>query len=132
VLERRFVDALNLWDTVPTTTPDARLRQLDARIGIQMLAGQNRPARSEAEQACPLLEARLAERTPQDRTSELAWVYVCLGRKADALRIAREVTEEMPIEKDAIVGANFLTGLAQIDAHIGRSEEAIKILRQLL
>jgi TolB-like protein/Tfp pilus assembly protein PilF len=134
VLERRFVDALKVWDTVPTNTPDARLRQLDARIGIQMLAGQNGPAKSEGEQARPLLEVRLAERTPQDRTSltESAWVYVCLGRNADALRIAREATEAMPIEKDAIVGANFLTGLVQIDAHVGRSEEAVKILRRLL
>jgi TolB-like protein len=134
VLERRFADALKVWDTVPTNTPDARLRQLDARIGIQMLAGQNGAAKSEAEQACPLLEARLAERTSQDRTSltELAWVYVCLGRNADALRIALEATEAMPIEKDALVGAYFLTGLAQIEAHTGHSDEAIKILGQLL
>ena len=71
---------------------------------------------------------------PEDRTSltEVAWVYVCLGRNADALRIAREATESLPIEKDALVGANFLAGLAQIDAHIGRPEEAVKILRQLL
>jgi hypothetical protein len=38
----------------------------------------------------------------------------------------------LPIEKDALFGANFLAGLAQIDAHIGRSEEAIKTLGQLL
>jgi hypothetical protein len=38
----------------------------------------------------------------------------------------------MPIEKDAILGINFLVGLAQIEAHTGQSEEAVKILRQLL
>ena len=38
----------------------------------------------------------------------------------------------MPIEKDAILGINFLVGLAQIEAHAGQSEEAVKILRQLL
>jgi hypothetical protein len=38
----------------------------------------------------------------------------------------------MTIEKDAIVGSNFLLGLAQIEAHTGQSEEAVKILRQLL
>jgi hypothetical protein len=134
VLERRFADALKVWDTVPTNTPDARLRQLDARIGIHMLAGQNGAAKSEAEQARPLLEARLAERAPEDRTSlsESAWVYVCLGRNADALRIAREATEGMPIEKDALVGTYFLTGLAQIEAHTGQAKEAMKRLRQLL
>jgi TolB-like protein/tetratricopeptide (TPR) repeat protein len=134
VLERRFADALKVWDTVPTNTPDARLRQLDARIGIQMLAGQNGAAKSEAEQARPLLEARLAERAPGDRTSltESAWVYVCLGRNDEALRIAREAIEATPIEKDALVGTYFLTGLAQIEAHTGQSEEAVKLLRQLL
>ena len=134
VLERRFADALKVWDAVPTNTPDARLRQLDARIGIQMLAGQNPIAKSEAEQARASLEARLAKRAPGDRTSltESAWVYVCLGRDDDALRIAREATEAMPIEKDALFGANFLVGLAQIEAHTGQSEEAVKLLRQLL
>ena len=64
--------------------------------------------------------------------TEVAWIYVCLGRNADAVRIAREATESLPIEKDAVFGANFLVGLAQIDAHIGRPEEAVKILQQLL
>src|SRR5439155_23525061 len=77
---------------------------------------------------------QLAERRPEDHTSlsELAWVYVCLGRNSDALRIAREAAEALPLEKDAIFGVNFLVGLAQIDAHTGRPEEAVKILRQLL
>jgi tetratricopeptide (TPR) repeat protein len=134
VLERRFADALKVWDTVPTNTLDARLRRLEGRVGIQLLAGQSAAAKSEAEQARALLEARLAERAPEDRTSlsESAWVYVCLGRNDDALRIAREVAESMPIEKDAIVGAFFLTGLAQIEAHTGQSEQAIETLRQLL
>jgi tetratricopeptide (TPR) repeat protein len=134
VLDRRFADALKVWNTVPTNTPDARLRQLEARVGIQLLAGQVGAVKSEAEQARALLEARLAERAQQDRTSlsESAWVYVCLGRNEDALRIAREATEAMPIEKDALVGGYFLTGLAQIDAHTGGPEEAVKILRQLL
>src|SRR5262249_7387477 len=38
----------------------------------------------------------------------------------------------MPIGKDAIVGVNFLLGLAQIEAHAGQPEEAGKLLRQLL
>jgi tetratricopeptide (TPR) repeat protein len=134
VLDRRFADALKVWNTVPTNTPDARLRQLEARVGIQTLAGQVGAVKSEAEQARALLEARLAERAPQDRTSlsESAWVYVCLGRYEDALRIAREATEAIPIEKDALVGGYFLTGLAQIEAHTGHAEEAVRILRQLL
>jgi hypothetical protein len=37
----------------------------EARVGIQMLAGQKAAAKSEAEQARALLEARLAERAPE-------------------------------------------------------------------
>jgi TolB-like protein/class 3 adenylate cyclase/Flp pilus assembly protein TadD len=134
VLERHFADALKRWDLRPTNTAEERLNKLGARIGIQVLAGQNAAAKPECEEARVSLEAKRAERQLEDRTSvtELAWVYVCLGRNADALRIAREAAESMTIEKDAIVGANFLLGLAQIEAHTGQSEEAVKALRQLL
>jgi tetratricopeptide (TPR) repeat protein len=134
VLERHFPEALKPWDAAATNTAEGRLARLKARIGIQLLAGQSAAAKSEAEEARALLEPRLVKRAPQDRTSlsESAWVYVCLGRNDDALRIAREAAESMPIEKDAILGVNFLVGLAQIEAHTGQAEEAIKTLRQLL
>ena len=134
VFERHFADALRAWDVAPSNTAEGRLRQLKARIGIQMVAGQKAVAKPECEEARVLLETQLAKRRPEDRTtaSELAWIYVCLGRNADALRIAREAAESSPIEKDAFLGVNFLLGLAQIEAHTGQSEEAVKILRQLL
>jgi TolB-like protein/Flp pilus assembly protein TadD/tRNA A-37 threonylcarbamoyl transferase component Bud32 len=134
VLERNFPKALKEWNVAPANTDEARLVQLKARIGIQVLAGQNAAAKRECQEARALLEAELAKRQPGDRTSwsEVAWIYVCLGRNADALRVAREAAESMPIEKDAVLGVNFLVGLAQIEAHTGQSEEAIKILRHLL
>jgi serine/threonine protein kinase/tetratricopeptide (TPR) repeat protein len=134
VLERHFADALKAWDLRPTDTAEGRLKQLKARVGIQLLAGQNAAAKPECEQARALLEVQLAQRRPEDRTSlsELSWVYVCLGRNADALRVAQQAAEALPLEKDAIFGANFLLGLAQIEAHTGQSEEAVKVLRQLL
>jgi TolB-like protein/class 3 adenylate cyclase/Flp pilus assembly protein TadD len=134
VLERRFAEALKAWDVAPTNTAEGRLRQLKARVAIQLLAGQNTAAKPECEQARALLEAQLAQRRPEDHTSltESAWVYVCLGRDADALRVAQQAAEALPLEKDALFGVNFLVGLAQIEAHTGRPEEAVKILRQLL
>jgi TolB-like protein/Flp pilus assembly protein TadD len=133
VFEKHFADALKAWDKVPTNTPEARLRQLEARVGIQVLAGQAAVAKPECEQTRALLEARLAER-PEDRTSltALAWVYVCLGRNADALRVARQAADLLPIEKDALAGPYFLGGLAEIEARTGRAEEAVKILRRLI
>jgi TolB-like protein/class 3 adenylate cyclase len=133
VFERHFSDALKAWETVPTNTPEARLRQLEAQIGIQVLAAQGSAAKSECEQTRTLLEGRLAER-PEDRMSlmALAWVYVCLGRNTDALRVARQATDSLPIESDAVAGRIFLAGLAEVEARTGWAEEAVKILRQLI
>ena len=75
VLEKHFLDALKAWDTAPANTPEARLRQLEARIGIQVLAGQSTVARSECEQTCALLEARLVKgREDPNSLMALAWV----------------------------------------------------------
>jgi tetratricopeptide (TPR) repeat protein len=133
VLEKHFADALKAWDTLPSNTPEARLRQLEARVGIQVLSGQGAVAKSECEQTRALLESRLAER-PDDRNSltALAWAYVCLGRNTDALRVAREAADSLPIEKDALLGPSFLAGLAEIEARTGNPDEAVKILRQLI
>jgi serine/threonine-protein kinase len=133
IFEKHFAKALKAWDTPPSNTPEARLRQLEARVGIQLLAGNGLVAKPECEQTRALLEARLAER-PEDRISltALAWVYVCLGRNADALRVARQASDLLPIEKDALAGPFFLAGLAQIQAHTGHFEEAVRILRRLL
>ncbi len=133
VLEKHFADALKVWDVPSSNTPEARLRQLMARVGIQVLAGQGAVAKSECEQARALLEARLAERLEDpDSLTALAWVYVCLGRNADALRVAREAADSLPIEKDAVDGLLFLAGLAEIEARTGQPKEAVKILRQLI
>src|SRR6266508_1244914 len=133
VLEKHFSDALKAWDTPPSNTPEAHLRQLEARVGIGVLAGQGAVAKPECEQTRALLESRLAER-PEDRTSltALAWVYVCLGRNADAVRVARQAADLLPIEKDAVAGPFFLAGLAEIEARTGQPKEAVKILRQLI
>jgi TolB-like protein/Flp pilus assembly protein TadD len=133
VFEKHFADALKAWGTMPANTPEARLRQLEARVGIQALAGQSTAAKLECEQTRALLEARLAVR-PEDRISltALAWVYVCLGRNTDALRVARQAADLLPIEKDAIAGRYFLAGLAEIEARTGQAKEAIKILRRLI
>jgi TolB-like protein len=133
VLERHFADAIKAWDTLPTNAPEARLRQLEARIGIQVIAGQGELAKSECEQARALLEARLAERS-EDRASmvALAWVYVCLWRNADAVRVATQAADSLLIEKDALAGRFFLNALAEIEARTGQAEAAVKILHQLI
>ena len=107
-------------------------RRLTARVAVRVLAGEAAVA-AECEEARRLLEGRLNEQ-PDDlyAMTQLSWVYVALGRKTDALRIAQQATALMSIERDALHGTLFAVGLAQIQAHTGEAHEALKGLRQLL
>jgi thioredoxin-like negative regulator of GroEL len=98
-----------------------------------LLAGQIEAAKVAGEEALPLLEARLTE-SPDDTfaMTELAWVYLGLGRNSDALRVARQAADLISVQRDAISGPFFQTGLAQIEAHAGAADEAVKRLRYLL
>jgi serine/threonine-protein kinase len=131
VIERRFTDALRALEK--RTSNNDRLQQLFPRVVLRLLAGQTEAAKSTGEEALPLLEARLRER-PSDTLAmrELSWVYLALGRNADALRLSREAADLISIEKDAFTGPIFQNGLAQIEARAGAPEEAIKRLRRLL
>ena len=133
VIERRFTDAFQAVEKRVVNDDRARLQQLAGRVAIQVLAGEPEAAKSMGEEALPLLEARFRER-PDDTfaMAELAWVYLALGRNADALRLSRQAADTISLEKDALAGANFQMGLAQIEARAGAPEEAIKRLRHLL
>ena len=133
VIERRFADALQALEKKGINDDRARLQQLAARVAVRVLAGEAETAKSMAEEALPLLEARFRER-PDDTfaMTELSWVYLALGRDADALRLARQAADTISVEKDALSGPNFQTGLAQIEARAGEPEEAVKRLRRLL
>ena len=113
--------------------PRERVSRLVARVAIRVLAGDAAGEKAESEEACTLMEARLRER-PDDgfAMTQLSWVYLALGRKADALRMAHQAAEWLPIEKDAFGGPSFAVGLAQIQARTGEAPEAVKTLRHLL
>jgi TolB-like protein/Flp pilus assembly protein TadD len=133
VMERGFTEAFREFEKEVGNTNRLRLQQLAARVVLRVLAGQTEAAKSAGEQALPLLEARLRER-PDDTfaMTALSWVYFALGRNADALRLSRQAADLLSIEKDALAGPTFQTGLAQIEAHAGAPEEAVKRLRHLL
>ena len=133
VIERRFTDAFQAVEKKVVNDDRAHLQQLAGRVAIRVLAGEPEAAKSVGEEALPLLEARLRER-PDDTfaMTELSWVYLALGRNADALRLSRQAADTISIEKDALAGPIFQNGLAQIEARAGAPEEAIKRLRRLL
>ncbi len=132
LLERNFAQALQAWDKPPDDNAGGRVRQLEARVAIQVIAGRAGAARSEAEELRGLLESKLKEQ-PEDVWSMtgLSWAYACLGRNVDALEIARRASDVLPVEKDALSGPRVLVGRAEIAAHTGQAQEAIEILRRL-
>jgi serine/threonine protein kinase len=133
VLERRFTDAFQSFEKEVVNDDRGHLRHLAGRVALGVLAGQTETAKSAAKEALPLLEATLKER-PDDTFAMtwLSWVYLALGRNADALRLSKQAADTITIEKDATSGPILQMGLAQIEARAGAPEEAIKRLRHLL
>jgi TolB-like protein/Tfp pilus assembly protein PilF len=129
VLARDFEAALKVWEATGNTAVDER-HQLSARVAIRVLGGDLTGAQAEAEKARQLLEERLRER-PNDISSmtRLSWVYLALKRNSDATKLARQAANLLPPEKDAVVGNELLTGLAEIEARTGATAEAVAILR---
>ncbi|MEO7724105.1 MAG: hypothetical protein ABIU29_05370 [Chthoniobacterales bacterium] len=132
VLERDFAGALKDWEE-GSSDPAERITQLSARVAIRVLAGEAVAASAESEEARALLEERLRERPDEAfAMAQLSWVYLALARDSDALRLAQQAADSLPIARDALVGPFFALGLAQIQAHTGHSHEAVKTLRYLL
>ncbi len=129
VLARDFEAALKVWETAGSTAVDER-RRLSARVAIRVLGSDLIGAQAEAEKARQLLEERLRE-LPNDISSmtQLSWVYLALKRNSDATKLARQGASVLPPEKDAVVGNELLTGLAEIEARTGATADAVAILR---
>jgi len=133
VIQKRFPEAFQAFEKVIVNNDREYLDHLSGGVSLRVLAGQTDPAKSMGEEARQLLEARLKEQ-PDDTffMTALSWVYLALGRNADAIRVSRQAADLIPIEKDALVGPYFQSRLAQIEARAGAPEEAIKRLRRLL
>ena len=90
-------------------------------------------AQADADHARELLEARLRVHAGEARSLRgLSWVYLALGRKDDAIKMARQTVDQLPLEKDSVLGSSNLTSLAEIQARTGGAREAVDILRRLL
>jgi serine/threonine protein kinase len=133
VMQRRFTDAFQALEKGVVNDDHGRLQQLVRRVALHVLTGEPEAAKSAGEEALPLLEARLRQ-LPNDTfaMTELSWVYLALGRNADALRLSSQAADLISIEKDALSGPILQMGLAQIESRAGAPEEAIKRLRHLL
>jgi eukaryotic-like serine/threonine-protein kinase len=131
VIERNFSTAFESLQKEASNGDRSQL--LAARGTLSLLAGDDKAARSAAEEALPLLESKLKEDAEDTFTMvELAWVYLAIGRNDDALRLAHKAADVVPVRIDTVSGPLFETGLAQIQARAGAPEEAIKTLRHLM
>jgi len=134
VFERHFDKALLAWDSAPVSTDAERLTRRAARVAIEIIAGRQSAIQSECVQLKPPLEAELAKHPDAiGNLQQVAWVDVCLGRNAEAIAAARRASEVMSVaNKDAYFGAYTLAGLAEIEAHAGAKDDALKLVEQLL
>ncbi len=62
----------------------------------------------------------------------LGMTYSGLGRHSDALRETRRAVELLPLERDALDGANYLETYAQVQVAAGDLDSAIASLQRLL
>jgi TolB-like protein/Flp pilus assembly protein TadD len=133
LLERRFDEAIDAFNKEIESGEPRYLQQLSGRAVLYLLQGNLAAADSNAGLVLSRLETRCKER-PDDTfaMTQLSWVYLALGRKADALRVARQAADSISIEKDALSGTFFQSGLAQIEANAGAEVDAVKRLRYLL
>jgi TolB-like protein len=133
VIERDFPAALKIWEPGVNDAAAKSGLGIAARPAIHVLTGDTSTTQPESEQVRGVLESTLRER-PNDFTTltQLSWIYLALGRNAEALSAARRATSILPVEKDALIGPGVLTNLAEVEAHAGETGAAIKILHRLL
>jgi TolB-like protein/class 3 adenylate cyclase len=132
VLARDFESALGVWRNAGNSAADER-RRLSAIVAIRVLRNDFAGVEVDAANALHLLEERLRQRPDEILTlTELSWSYLALRNDGDALRVARQAAELLPLEKDAIAGTFTLAALAGLEARTGAIADAVTILRRLL
>jgi tetratricopeptide (TPR) repeat protein len=111
-----------------STYPSSLMRAL----ALERL-GQTEEARAAYREAVASLEQEL-ERTPDNFRlyGPLGYAYAALGRPAEALAAAERGHEMLPLERDALRGADRLWELAAVNARLGNAETAIEQYRTLI
>jgi hypothetical protein len=132
VVERNFAAALQAWSNESSDSGLERSR-LAARVAIHVLASDEISVPDEVVKSRSLVEARVREQPDDIRAlTELSWIALAQKRNAEALTLAHQATEALPVERDAMGGPPVLAGLAEIQARAGEPGEAVKTLRRLL
>jgi len=134
---RGFADALKILDRAPDwllNNPGHRpVATLVLRAQALEASGQTQEAHVAYEHAIPLLGAAINSGAGESSIhASLGQAYAGLGRKADAIREGLKAVELLPVSADAFDGAIYLEQLAEIQARVGNTDEALSAIRQLL
>src|SRR5438874_7334374 len=100
---------------------------------IHLLQGDKTKAQAELEHARVVSEKLLRE-APEDpaRHAQHGLILAALGQKQEAIAEGKRAVELLPESQDAFDGPQETAALAQIFAWIGESDEAFRLLDQLL
>jgi tetratricopeptide (TPR) repeat protein len=133
----RSAEAVRLLDGAPDwirTNPAHRPVATGTLRGQALeAAGQPEAARAAFAAAIPLLEEKIRSGGGEPSVHlSLGRAYAGMGRKDDALREGRKAVELLPVSRDAFDGPAYLEQLAEIQARVGNTDEAISLLDQLL
>jgi serine/threonine protein kinase/tetratricopeptide (TPR) repeat protein len=128
-LDRNFERALELVESMPTSTPLEKLNARTNRGWILLALSRDEEARTELEGAARELETMIASR-PDAFHDWLAWIYALLGRKDDAIREAERAIEDSAV--DRYLGPSDEESLAWILAMTGEYDRALEIFDRLL
>ena len=133
LFERHFDAALRQWDSAPHDSDEERLTQRVARVAIKLVAGERASLQAECSSLQPVLLAQMKQQPDSlSALQQTSWVELCLGHNAEAIAAAQRATQVLPLSKDAFFGVYQIEGLAEIDAHAGAPDEALKLLDKLL
>lgn len=132
----RYGEALERLDAyshawLETTT--TRLPTDLARARLLELAGDTTAARNAYARAHRAIVARLEDDPGDSRLWEgRAEVAAALGSREEALEAMDAVRRHYPVERDHLSGPEYLLAIARTEVRLGRSEEALAILEDLM
>jgi len=129
--ERRFADAVQLIGReYKDQKPDALGAFLNAQA--QRWLGDPQKTRTAFEQARDAAQESLTKR-PHDPnlTGILAAATAGLGEKDQAVRLAQDAVDRLPLKADSIDGANCILMLAEVYVLIGENDAALNELEKI-
>jgi eukaryotic-like serine/threonine-protein kinase len=95
--------------------------------------GDSTDARFQFEEARKILEEKLQDRPDDYRIlATLSNVYAFLNMPEEAISTAKKVNEMIPLEKDALLGSDYIINTAVVYAILGNGEMAAEYLERAL